>query len=142
MKKIVLSILLGTVLAVSPVISTSSAKAVTSTSFRGNGYEKGVLHISTAGYTLGGEYLEAGAKNHYTFVVPEDGYYIIQTTSNLDTYGELITPNKTYKNDDSGYKSNFKIRAKLKAGTKYSLWVSGYSDDDEGDYSLSFTFDD
>lgn len=83
-----------------------------------------------------------GEKDLYVFTVTETGFYTINTTDTLDTYGTLYNANYSLltENDDSGESFNFQLSYTLIAGQKYYIEVRGYDTSVVGGYIMNSTF--
>ena len=115
MKKTILTIIIGAILAVSPLVGSIDASAKSNRhniTLKSNGYK--ILRNQT---------LTCGNAERYTFKAPVSGTYRFRSHSDIDTVGQLDT-NDEFITDDDGYKNNdFEIIADLKKGETYEISV-------------------
>ena len=78
-----------------------------------------------------------GDEDYFSFTVPQDAQYTIESKGSTDTYGYLYRSSRSLliQDDDSGDGLNFRFVRQLSPGTYY-IRVRGYSTATLGNYTL------
>jgi len=113
------------------VITDSYGYTVTSDPVRMVQAERAVLGGNTA-------QVDMGSTASFLFTPAESGYYLIESTGDVDTYVNLYQGAAEIANDDdSGVNSNFRLLTELEGGVRYRIDVRALSSDYTG--AISFT---
>ena len=105
----------------------------------GTSFEK--AYIAKSGHTYDINITKGGQIVYFEFTPTTSGSFTIQSTGNVDTYGELYssTQSSLQKSDDDGDGSNFRITYNMTADTTYYIAARLYSSSNTGAFKVKFS---
>ena len=97
--------------------------------------------IKTMPFTEEADIHIPGMTHYIGITVSEPGTYVISSTGDCDTFGELYQEDETklVENDDDGENYNFSITYAFDSGTTYYLKTRLYSSSDTGTFTVHAT---